>query len=85
MKCVAFSNEGLIAVVDMKNLDKLTYLDEATVDGRVLDVHLQGKKLVVLSISGGDEQTYGELVTFFKMDNMKKTLSIADVFNLCTH
>lgn len=83
LQCVAVSNEeGIVAIVDVKNLSKLIYLDEATVEGRVLDVHLQGKTLLVLSTSGGDEDTYGDLVTYFKLDSKKKSLTIANVFNL---
>ena len=83
--CVAVSNEeGLVVVVDAKNLSKVTYLDEVTVEGKVLDVHITHKTLIVLSTTPGCEEDYGDLITLIKVDQKKKSLSISNVFNLCS-
>ena len=83
LACVAVSHEeGTVAVVEMKEISSLHYLDEATVEGRLLDVHLQGKQLLVLSSSGGDQETYGDLITLLKLDVKKSSLTVITVFNL---
>ena len=79
--CVAVSNEeGVVAVVDVKNITKTFFLDEVTVEGSVLDVHLQGRNLVVLS--GDEEEAHGDLITLIKIDSKKRSLTVANVFNL---
>ena len=83
--CVAVSNEeGTVAVVDIKEVGNIGYLDETTVEGRVLDVHLQAKLLLVLSTTGGEQETYGDLITLLKLDTKKRSLSVVTVFNLAT-
>ena len=83
LNCVAASHEeGTVAVVDMKDLSNIRYLDEATVEGRLLDVHLQGKQLLVLSSTSGDQETYGDLITLLKLDVKKSSLTVTTVFNL---
>ena len=83
LACVAVSHEeGTVAIVEMKEISCLRYLDEATVEGRLLDVHLQGKQLLVLSSTGGDQETYGDLITLLKLDVKKSTLTVITVFNL---
>ena len=83
LACVAVSHEeGTVAVVEMKDISSLHYFDEATVEGRLLDVHLQGKQLLVLSSSGGDQETYGDLITLLKLDVKKSSLTVITVFNL---
>ena len=81
--CVAVSNEeGTVALVDIKELAGLRYMDQATVEGRVLDVHLQARNLLVLTTSGGEQETYGDLITLLRIDAKKKTLSVVTVFAL---
>ena len=83
MSCVAVSHEeGTVAVVEMKEISSLRYLDEATVEGRLLDVHLQGKQLLVLSSTGGDQETYGDLITLLKLDVKKSSLTVTNCVQL---
>ena len=85
LNCVAVSNEeGTVAVVDFRELGNLRYVTEATVEGRVLDSHLQGKQLLVLTTSGGEQETYGDLITLLKLDPKKRSLAVLSVFNLAT-
>ena len=83
--CAALSNEeGQVVVVDTKNITKIVYLDDTTVEGRVIDVHVSNKTLLILSTTPGCEENYGDLITIVKIDQKKKILTVANVFNLCS-
>ena len=83
--CAAVSKEeGIVVVVDVKNISKVVYIDEVTVEGQVVDVHLINKTLLILSASSGCEENFGDLITLIKMDSKKKSLTVANVFNLCS-
>ena len=81
--CAAVSKEeGVVVVVDAKNLTKILYLDSVTVEGQVVDLHLLNKTLLILSTSSGCEEHYGDVITYVKVDQKKRTLTVANVFNL---
>ena len=83
--CAASSKEeGLVVVIETKNIAKVSYLDEVSVEGSIVDVHIANKNLLILSTTPGCEDSYGDLITLIKIDLKKKTLTVANVFNLTT-
>ena len=81
--CAAASKEeGAVVVVDAKNITKVVYLDEASVEGKVIDVHISHKTLLILSTSPGCEENYGDLVTIVRVDQKKRSLTVANVLEL---
>ena len=81
--CVAVSNEeGKVVVVEAKNISKVLYLDQASVEGKVVDVHIASRYLLILSTTPGCEEHYGDLITLIKIDQKKRSLTVANVFNL---
>ena len=83
--CAAVSNEeGQVVVVETKNIQKIVYLDDTSVEGKVIDVHVSNKTLLILSTTPGCEENYGDLITIVKIDQKKRTLTVANVFNLCS-
>ena len=74
--CTAVSKEeGTVVVVDVKNISKVLYVDEVTVEGQVIDVHLMNKTLLILSTSPGCEENFGDLITFIKV-NFRSILNV---------
>ena len=81
--CAAVSKEeGVVVVVEAKTITKILYLDSVTVEGQVVDIHLLNKTLLILSTSSGCEEHYGDVITYIKVDQKKRSLTVANVFNL---